>query len=186
MHKQTNGSKAMSKSVPSTIVAREFWRISNNKGVSLTAHQLQKLTFLAHGWAFPIIADQPLVAETAEAWPRGPVFHELYLALEKYEGDNCVRKVPQSAREWLEKKNGDILLNAREKKLVDDVFYAYGHLNGNQLSAITHEVGSPWDQTVTNEDGDIDAHCQKIENELIRDFYMEKHHKMKVEMKAKG
>ena len=170
----------MSRSIPSTVVARRFFNLARENNSPVTAHQLQKFTFLAHGWGFPLIDGQPLLAEPAEAWPRGPVYSDLYFALKKYENDDDVRDVPQSAKEWLGSKYGEILLTNKEENLIQDVYYAFGHLSGEELTILTHEEGAPWDKTVTNEEGEIDAHCQEIPNILIKDFYMQEYNRMHV------
>ena len=89
----------MSRVVTSTLVARTFVDAAREAGKRFTPLQLQKLVFLAHGWAFPLLGRQ-LVDERVEAWLYGPVFPELYLALKRYRacvGFGRFPKAPASA-----------------------------------------------------------------------------------------
>ena len=164
----------MHRNVASTLVARRYWEIAAKDGTPLTPLKFQKLVFLAHGWSFPFLS-RPLISESVEAWPLGPVFPELYIALKQY-GAGGVKEVPESTREWLEKNKNNISLEDDEKKLIDDVFYAYGHLSGSNLVTLTHKDGSPWDIAVKLNGGT--ANGQVISQETIRDFYIDEYQKL--------
>lgn len=161
----------MNKKVSSILVARRFWVLANQAedSLGLTHLQLQKLTFLAYGWSFPFLGRR-LINEPVEAWPLGPVFTNLYYALQKYGTKRRVESVPKSPEELLADEDNAFFLNHQEEWLIDEVFEAYGDLTGSQLVTLTHEKGGPWYQSVP--DGDASkANGQHIEDEKIRNFY---------------
>lgn len=136
----------MSRVVTSTAVARRFLKTATKAGKPLTPLKLIKLSYLAHGWAYPILG-YLLVDETVEAWQYGPVFPLLYDELKKH-GREPVSMIPNTEREINMKKRGvDLKLMKKEKGLIDAVFKSYKDYNGSQLITLTHEDGGPWSLT---------------------------------------
>ena len=152
----------MSRVVTSTLVARRFVDAAKEAGKRFTPLQLQKLVFLAHGWAFPLLGRQ-LVDERVEAWRYGPVFPELYVALKRYRACG-VREVPESARERVTNRVNEVTLNEVEGRMIDLVHEKYGSLTGPMLIELTHREASPWHSA---EEGRV------IGYHLIRDFFFE-------------
>lgn len=135
----------MPRVVTSTAVARRFLKTASRgeDRRSLTPLQLIKLTYLAHGWAYPLLG-YLLVDEAVEAWKYGPVFPLLYDVLKKH-GRNPVKKILTTKREIAMKERGvDLELTKKEKGLIDAVFKSYKDYNGSQLITLTHEDGGPW------------------------------------------
>lgn len=117
--------------------------------------QLQKLVFLANGFSLALL-DQPLCYHNIHAWQWGPVFPQLYKSFSKFGSSPiadkaaCDESIPET---------GD------ENEVVVSVWKNFGNKTGAQLSALTHEVDSPWDVTwKTNQYGIIDP-------ALIKDYY---------------
>ena len=106
--------------------------------------KLMKLVYLAHGWFMAYFDGRPLVSDLVEAWDYGPVFPDLFKSIEKY-GKRHVERVQRSRREAL--LGFSTALDDDETELVEAVYHHYKRLKGSQLSWLTHQEGSPWDQT---------------------------------------
>lgn len=133
----------MPRIVTSTAVARRFLETANKADKPLTPLQLIKLSYLAHGWAYPLLG-YLLVDEAVEAWKYGPVFPRLYKVLKKH-GRNHVKEILQTSWEITLKERGvDLDLTNKEKELIDAVFESYKEYNGSQLITLTHKEGGPW------------------------------------------
>ena len=119
---------------------------------------LQKLVFLAHGLSLALVG-RPLTNHNIHAWQWGPVLPQLYKSFSKY-GSNqidgqasCSENVPETGE---------------DNEVIQSVWKSFGNMTGPQLSALTHEPGSPWDKTWKSDQYGI------IESNLIGDFYKEK------------
>lgn len=154
----------MSKVVTSAQVARQFLELAKEEEKQLTPLKLIKLTYLAHGWAYPYLG-RLLVNEPVEAWKFGPVFPRLYHALKRY-GRGPVDEVPQDSLE--QEGEVSVPLDENEKKLIKAVYNGYKHLNGMQMSDLTHKEGTPWRSTPWN------ILSNQIDPALICAHYVEK------------
>lgn len=110
----------------------------HRSGYSKTHLQIQKLTYMAHGYALAIL-DKPLFNDRVEAWYYGPVMPAVCEKFEDWE-NNPIGRV-----------SGDISVefDAREKKLLDTVFRNFGHFCGFYLVQLTHKDSkreTPWQQ----------------------------------------
>ncbi len=144
-------------SVSSHAVANEFIALAKSEGRALTNMQLQKLVFIAHGYALAIL-DNPLYYHDTCAWQWGPVIPKLYKSLQIY-GRNFVTE-PLESEDSLDP-------DTDEMDIVKAVMKGYGHLSGSQLSAMTHKPNTPWSKTWDqNPFGIIGEH-------LIEDHYKE-------------
>lgn len=150
----------MHRSVPSTLVARQFVKLAEKEKNSLTPLQLIKFSYLAHGWSFAYL-DEPLVCEEVEAWKYGPVFPELYHILKRNKGE----KVDQVAKSLVEKFSEYPKLRRREKRLIKSVYETYKNLSGSQLISLTSRKGTPFSET---SQGEI------IDSERIEKYYKER------------
>ena len=139
----------------SIAVANRFIGLAEKDGKKLTNMQLQKLVFLANGFSLALL-NQPLTYHNIHAWQWGPVLPQLYKRFSKYGSGKidgsaaCDEEVPDS---------GD------ENEIITSVWANFGNMTGPQLSALTHEPNSPWDQTWKSEQYGI------IEPKLIAKFY---------------
>lgn len=132
-------------------IANEFLRQPGALG-SLTQMQLQKLAYLANGWNWAINGDR-LIEDPVEAWDFGPVYRELYDHTKFFGKQPLTRMVTaedsQAARVfgWRSDERAQPYvahLNDRERAVVANVWNRYGRLGGAQLSALTHQRGTPW------------------------------------------
>ena len=123
--------------VSSLAVANAFLKIAEEEGKELTNMQLQKLVYIAHGYALALL-DRPLYWDTTRAWQWGPVIPNLYDPLRKYG-----RRIVTEPLETDDKLDDD----GEEMNIIKGVWKEYGYLSGGKLSAITHRDNTPWSQT---------------------------------------
>src|SRR5947209_4090298 len=109
-------------------VANEFLKIAQHGGRVLTNMQLQKLVYIAHGYALAIL-HKPLIKQSVEAWRYGPVVPDLYHALRQYGAGFVTGPIALISREQL---------SETDCTLVATVEAAYGRFTGPQLSTMTH------------------------------------------------
>ena len=107
-----------------------------------TPMQVQKLTYLCHGWMLGLYGE-PLSRQQVEAWRWGPVIPDVYYELRKYGGQRMSELVDLRSLGF---EPDDIRLSDKEADLVGQVLEVYGDFTGPQLSTLTHKPGSPWDQ----------------------------------------
>jgi uncharacterized phage-associated protein len=131
-------------------IANFFIEAAAAEGKKLTPIQIIKLVYISHGW-YLAFKDQPLINEPPEAWHYGPVIPSLYHSLKEY-GNQPVKKkltsFDQSADPF-DFSCSEVPLPTEEfvKNLLQNVWIKYGHLSGFQLSALTHQEGTPWQKT---------------------------------------
>ena len=136
-------------------IARYFIEKSNG---SKTPMQLNKMTYIAHGWSLAIY-NEPLIVEDIEAWRYGPVVPILYYEFKKYGGAN-VPYIPVEETKHIKE---------RDMALLDKVMDVYGGYEGVQLSSMTHQKGSPW-YRIWHDRGK----SRTIPNKIIKEYYVEK------------
>jgi uncharacterized phage-associated protein len=135
-------------------VANEFIRLSGADARALTPLQVIKLVYIAHGYMLALY-QRPLITDAIEAWKYGPVIPRLYHALKQYGAGSITEPIPGGSDE----------LDEDERDVIKQVYEAYGHLTGIQLSQMTHQRGTPWYETWSGEPN------EPISNDLIADHY---------------
>jgi uncharacterized phage-associated protein len=152
----------------------------------LTPMKLQKLVYFAHGW-YLALKDEPLIADGIQAWQYGPVIVKLYHKLKEHQNSPVTEPIVEHD---LVRENGKPAHPLRIATIVhslDDlpsekpfvtvllqrIWNIYGQHDAIQLSKMTHEEGSPWDQTLKKFGGRLPQNAQ-IPNEIIRDFFRKK------------
>jgi len=136
-------------------VANKLLELANQNNKTLTPMQLIKLVFLCHGWMLGLYG-RHLIKDAVEAWRYGPVLPNLYKKIKHFRS-NPVTKINS---EHLCPDQFDEV----ETNVIEQVYNLYGHWNGIQLSALTHEKDSPWDKTWNS--GNL-----IISNDLIENYY---------------
>ena len=129
----------------SRVVANSFLELGAATLVPVTPMKLQKLVYIADGWN-RVLNKRPLVADPVEAWQYGPVFPTLYHEFRHYGG----KPIDAFYRELdLESFDFEIpeVETDPEKDVITRVWKSYGSLPATTLSALTHQSGTPWDQT---------------------------------------
>ena len=150
-------------------IANEFINRAKAQKRTLTHMQLQKLVYLAHGWCLAVTGN-PLIEDEFEAWDFGPVDRKLYQALRQYGSGPVMRPI-----RWGDDTpfpDDDLPENAfeellpEEQDVVDRVWENYGKYPAYQLSALTHQVGTPW--TIAYEPG----RNRSVANGTIQEYFV--------------
>lgn len=159
----------------SPVIANEFIRRAGLHARHLTHMQLQKLVYIAHGWNLAINRT-PLTTDVPQAWDYGPVYKDLYDALRRFGSGPVIGEI--RARDFglgifmQDPARGDEPIRApisdQERAVIDRVFSDYGKFHAYQLSALTHEPGTPWDE-VYNHRGRL----LPIDNALTQRHFIE-------------
>jgi uncharacterized phage-associated protein len=151
-------------------VANYFLGKSFETGEPVTPMKLVKLVYLAHGWHLGLTG-QPLLAEPVQAWQYGPVVKSVYHEFKKFGGEPITDMAAFS--NGFGQPHYYQVTNADEVPFLEHVWDVYRNYNALQLSALTHQPGTPWEQ-VWNERGGNGQKQLIIPNELIRRHYEEK------------
>jgi len=137
-------------------VADRILKTAKLKSAALTPLQLMKLVYIAHGWHLALF-DSDLFSNKIEAWKYGPVIPDLYHATKSFGRSpiplNIISDDPAGVDDL-------------DRAFLDDVYEKYGHLTGIQLSSLTHQAGTPWDQVY--EDG---VRSKEISDSLLNHHY---------------
>lgn len=136
-------------------VASRFIILGMRAGVPLTHMQLQKLTYIAHGFHLAI-KGQPLLNVPVSAWRYGPVIPSLYDAFKNY-GRYGITMPPTGCADSFD---------SDARMIIDGVYGAYGSNDGRTLSELTHRVGTPWSNTYDELTTTI------IPDEAIKTYYL--------------
>ena len=154
-------------------IANEFVRRARGESRSLTNMQLQKLPYIAHGWALALMGSG-LVRESPKAFPYGPVYPRLYDALKRYgsgEVRDYIRTNDVSPASNFSASRGEPLfeeLSKDEMELIDSVWKAYKTFHAYSLSEMTHGQDSPW--TIATRDG---GPYSVITDDIIKAHYID-------------
>ena len=134
----------------------------------LTPKKLQKLVYYAYSWVLVFFNDDPdnlnekLFNDPIEAWVHGPVVATLY---SKYMG-NGYEKISKLQAHTM----GD--MSEELKDVLDQVWGAYGHLDGNQLEGLTHSE-RPWIEA-RGELTPFERSNNRLSDKTIFEFYAKK------------
>lgn len=100
------------------------------QGKRFTNLQLQKLTYVCHGWSLAIYK-RPLIIEDVYAWQYGPVIPSVYFQFKHFGSSEIDIQQP-------------VCLDEESERIIGDIVTVLGHYNGPQLVELTHREGSPW------------------------------------------
>lgn len=130
----------------------------------LTPMKLIKIVYIAHGWSLALL-HRPLISEAVQAWKYGPVIESLYHAF-KHKGNSSIRQEDAAYFPCADD------IDQQTEILLEKVWDRYGKLSGLDLSALTHQPGTPW-YTVW-EGGGKNTKCAEIPDSTISEFYSDK------------
>jgi uncharacterized phage-associated protein len=123
---------------------------------AITHLKLQKLVYYAQAW-YSVIKGQPLFNEKIEAWKHGPVSPDLYYKYKDH-GYNIIPRVTEEEP-----------LSNGVKRVLDDVWTAYGSFSGSYLEQLTHSE-DPWQNAIGPLNGPFYMN-NEITVESMRTFY---------------
>lgn len=116
-------------------IANFFVELAHRTGIEITPMKLLKLVYLANGWYLAIF-DRELIDEPIQAWQYGPVIPSVYHAFKIY-GKNPILQPT---------KNMDKNITEEDKQLLLAVWEKYKSQTAWDLSELTHQPHSPWEQ----------------------------------------
>ena len=140
--------------------------IDDKNRLPFTPLQVMKLTYYCHAWMLAM-HDKELIEQPVEAWQYGPVIADVYHGLRDWGGEFIDQYSP------IDGYDGNF--DSDEKDTIDRIYEHYGRFDGIQLSALTHQKGTPWEQawrgrslwekwrkTTEIDNDDIKAYYRKI------------------------
>lgn len=140
----------------SLFIANRFIDLATQNGRQLTHMQVQKLVYFAHALAL-VTLNNPLIRESFQAYPFGPVETTLYEALRGYGARPITTQILIQQEEHP--------LEANEDYIIRQIYDQYAGFDAYQLSDMTHVPGGPWESAWNM------AHFSIIPNDYIRRFY---------------
>jgi uncharacterized phage-associated protein len=152
-------------------VANRFIELARENGRSFTPMQLQKLVYISHGWNMALNDARPLIADDVQAWVWGPVIPEIYDSLKRYGSQPVTDLIHENEWRADTDRRGPVVISTfceDEERIIRSVFSSYGNMSGGELSALTHEDGSPWSQVYRPNVRNI-----VIPNQAIETYYRE-------------
>lgn len=119
--------------------------------------KLQKLVYYSQAWGL-VWDEKPLFDSRIEAWANGPVTRDLY-NLHRGQFTANITTFPGDSNN----------LTNDEKETIDAVLGAYGYLNGQQLSDLSHSE-RPWREAREGV-AEGDSSTNEVSKEVMQDFY---------------
>ncbi len=145
-------------SISAISVAEHIRWLRHDAGEPTTPLHVVKLVYIAHGWMLGL-CDRALMDQSVEAWRYGPVVPEVYHQYKDFGGDHIMVKASSMAD----------VMDTDQREIVEATEKSYRRFTAVELSALTHEKGSPWD-VVVQKHGLVNA---VIPNFLIQRHYAE-------------
>ncbi|MFT8522714.1 Panacea domain-containing protein [Gluconobacter oxydans] len=152
-------------------VANAFLRRSFDDDISVSPMKLQKLIFLAHGY-YLAATGKPLVEESFEAWPYGPVSEPLYQEFKSFGGE----KIKEFASELsfdnekeLEYATVPPPNEEAARKVISFVWKKYHSWSARALSDLSHKEGWAWERTREENPG---SRSIEIPNDYIKSDFL--------------
>ena len=121
-------------------VANYFLTLGQQERIPLDPMKVQKLVYLAHGWSLAL-RGKPLIRQSVEAWPYGPVIPQLYKEFQEFRASPITRHAQADG----------LVFEPDVAAFLQSVWNTYKQYNALQLSALTHEPGSAWDVAMKNQ-----------------------------------
>ncbi|HEY5221000.1 MAG TPA: type II toxin-antitoxin system antitoxin SocA domain-containing protein [Candidatus Paceibacterota bacterium] len=119
----------------SLVIAEYFIKKSQAEGRVITNKKLQKLLYYAQAWSL-VFNDKKIFDAPIEAWVHGPAVQEVYSAYKEFGFGNITTPVNE---------HDLVTLTSEEKKVLEDVWKAYGKFDADYLEILTHNE-APWQE----------------------------------------
>jgi uncharacterized phage-associated protein len=140
----------------------------------ITPMRLVKLVYLSHGWYLGLTGDA-LIDQNPEAWQYGPVIPSVYHHYKHYRSSPI-----KNSNHFI---NPCDEINQTDQKFLRSVWDTYQGHSALDLSALTHQVNTPWFITWNNLSHNSSA--LGINNKQIPDNLIKKHYQEKIELLKK-
>lgn len=139
-------------------ISNWFIKKGNEDGAEMTPMRLLKLVFFSYAWYLTLFKKKLFVSDI-EAWKYGPVIPSLYYQYKVY-GDRIVPLEAQVNKNILDKYP----IDNDTQEFLETIYDKYRNISTLDLSAISHNPGSPWSQA-------IDKNESYIDDEKILNYY---------------
>lgn len=152
-------------------IANYFLAKAEKERIPMFPMKLQKLVYFAHGWHLGLY-EKPLIDERIQAWEFGPVIRTLYDEFKEF-GKEPIRR-PAESLNYISERQFEVFTpevpqeDTLTRALLDRVWDVYKTFSASQLSAMTHDTGSPWARTYPNNAG---VRNLTIEDGVITDAF---------------
>lgn len=140
----------------------DFFLYAGKEDQSMTPMKLIKLVYIAHGWSLGLY-NKPLITEAPQAWKYGPVIPSLYDEFRQYGNQKIDIPVDENP-----------IQDDKINKLLEKIWNTYGKYTAIQLSAMTHEPGTPWSITWEKAKKQYKTLNLTIPDSLIQEHYTAK------------
>ena len=140
-------------------IANEFIRLSGAGGIDHM--KLQKLVYYV--FESGIKDKRRIVNENPQVWKYGPVFPSLYAEMKWHGSEAIYKPVPEGL-------NGPILLIENDDgaiAAIRKIWERYKNYSAIQLSALTHNPGTPWYKIVERYNGKVPHHCEITAEDVV-------------------
>lgn len=128
-------------------VANSLLKLARREGAgeSITPMKLQKLVYFANAWNL-YINEEPLVQERFYKWKYGPVIQALWSEFRDYGRDPITSFGTRPSRSDPDRYIAPVVPDGDEDtwRLLKKVWREYGHMNGIDLSALSHHRLGAW------------------------------------------
>ena len=158
--------KQKEKSYDARAVANRLIGMAWADGRALDMMQVIKLVYLCDAWMLGIY-QRPMVKQEIEVWQYGPVVADVFNSLKRYNGFPVHDKI-RKPYIWNRSEYTDSF-DDEAADIIEQVYEKYGFMTGVQISALTHEKGSPWHQL--SELADNGQRNVAIPREIIKAYY---------------
>lgn len=154
----------------SSIAVANFFieRAIDEKTNDLTPMKLQKLVYFAHGW-YLALHGKPLLTDRIQAWQYGPVIKDLYRETKKWANspiDSFLYFFDATQFKNVAPKVEEKVI----REFLQSIWKAYSKHSAVKLSNATHIEGSPWDETIKANNGDVGRNII-IDDNLIERYF---------------
>jgi uncharacterized phage-associated protein len=158
----------MSSSAPydARAVANLLLEFADERSLGLTQVALLKLLYFAQGW-YLAARRKPLILQEFEAWKHGPVVKVVRDAFKSYESAPITGRATRLDIYTNTHTVVEPNVSSSDAEFIRSIFNAYHVYDAWELSDMTHEPGSPWDQ-MWNSSAPIGRLALRIKNDDIQ------------------
>lgn len=152
----------------SPITIANFFIQEYGRENDITPMRLVKLVYISHGWYLGL-TNNPLIDENPEAWQYGPVIPSVYHHYKSFKSSPI--------KNALQFNNPCDEISEEDQRFLRSVWEAYKNYSALDLSAMTHQVNTPWFITWHNLSQNkftLGINNKQISDNLIRDHYKQK------------
>lgn len=146
-------------------IANYLLSLADQEGAKdMTLMKLMKLVYFSYAW-YLTLSNEKLFTEEVEAWQFGPVIPSLYHEF-KHFGNRHITEYAAYYEYAYSDEPQYLMINGADKNvwgIVAAVWQHYKDKSATELSRITHDDGSPWDEVY------ISGHNKPLKPEKIRE-----------------